>query len=140
MKINYKTLIAATGLLAAAAVAQDIDRATNTATDTPGDRQGGQTAAADNTARNTRDRNDATKTPFDQGSSKADTETTARIRKDILAKDGLSVNARNVKIVTANGVVTLRGPVNTEEEKRIVGEIAGRAAPQANVENQLEVK
>ncbi len=57
-----------------------------------------------------------------------------------MAENNLSVNARNVKIITANGRVTLRGPVNTAEEKRVIGEIAGRIAQSENVMNQLEVR
>lgn len=94
----------------------------------------------DNTARNARDRNDRTLTPLDQGNNKADVATTAQIRKEIIADKGMSVNARNIKIITKNGVVTLRGPVNTAEEKRLIGEIANRIARTENVDNQLEVK
>jgi osmotically-inducible protein OsmY/sporulation protein YlmC with PRC-barrel domain len=94
----------------------------------------------DNTARNVRDRNDRTLTPLDQGNSKADVDTTAQIRKEIIAAKDMSVNARNVKIITNNGRVTLRGPVNTAEEKRLIGEIAARIARSENVDNQLEVK
>jgi len=97
-----------------------------------------EATAADNTARNVRDRDNRTLTPLDQGNSKADVETTARIRKDILAHKGLSINASNVKIITLDGHVTLRGPVGTAEEKRLIGEIAINIAPK--VENQLEVK
>jgi hypothetical protein len=98
------------------------------------------TTKADNTARNVRDRNDATLTPFDQGNSKTDVTTTAQIRKDIIAHNNMSSNARNVKIITTDGRVTLRGPVDSAEEKRIIGEIAARAARSENVDNQLEVK
>jgi osmotically-inducible protein OsmY len=52
----------------------------------------------------------------------------------------MSVNAQNVKIMTVDGRVTLRGPVNTDEEKRLIGEIADRIAHSGNVDNQLEVK
>jgi len=95
---------------------------------------------ADNTARNVRDRNDRTLTPLDQSNRKADVATTAQIRKEIIAEKNLSVNARNVKIITTKGQVTLRGPVNTAEEKRRIGEIASRIASPENVDNQLEVK
>jgi len=98
------------------------------------------TTDVDNTAQNVRDRNDRTLTPLDQGNSKADVDTTARIRKEIVAGKDLSVNAKNVKIITANGRVTLRGAVTTEDEKRIIGEIASRIATADNVDNQLEVK
>jgi hyperosmotically inducible periplasmic protein len=98
------------------------------------------TTKADNTARNVRDRNDATLTPFDQGNSKTDVATTAQIRKEIVADNNMSLNARNVKIITTDGRVTLRGPVDSAEEKRIIGEIADRVARSENVDNQLEVK
>jgi osmotically-inducible protein OsmY len=94
---------------------------------------------ADNTGRNIRDRDDRTLTPLDQGNSKVDTDTTAQIRKGILASKGMSTNAKNVKIITNNGRVTLRGPVGSEEEKRIIGEIASGIARSENVDNQLEV-
>jgi hyperosmotically inducible periplasmic protein len=96
-------------------------------------------ADADNTARNVRDRGDRTLTPFAQGNSRADTETTAHIRRGILADKNMSVNAKNVKIITNDGRVTLRGPVKNAEEKRMIGEIANRIARSENVDNQLEV-
>jgi osmotically-inducible protein OsmY len=98
------------------------------------------TTEADNTARNVRDRDSGTLTPLDQGNGKSDVETTAQIRKEIRAGKNMSVNARNVKIITKNGQVTLRGPVNSAEEKRLIGEIADRIASSGNVDNQLEVK
>jgi sporulation protein YlmC with PRC-barrel domain len=97
------------------------------------------TTAADNTARNVRDRDERTLTPLDQGNSKADVSITAQIRKEIVAGRNMSVNAKNVKIITNAGRVTLRGPVNTAEEKRLIGEIAARIARFENVDNQLEV-
>ena len=97
------------------------------------------TPGADNTARNTRDRKGRELTPLDQGNSKADVSTTAQIRREIIAGDNLSVNAKNVKIITVNGRVTLRGPVNSAEEKRLIGEISDRIARSENVDNQLEV-
>jgi osmotically-inducible protein OsmY len=100
----------------------------------------GMTVEADNTARNVRDRNNQTLTPLDQGSSKSDMETTKQIRKEIIADKNMSLYARNVKIITVDGRVTLRGPVNTVEEKHLIGEIAARIARTENVDNQLEVK
>lgn len=95
---------------------------------------------ADNTRRNVRDRNDRSVTPMDQGNSAADIRVTASIRKEITAAENMSVNAQNVKIITNNGRVTLRGPVNSADEKRLIGEIANRIASGTNVDNQLEVK
>lgn len=50
------------------------------------------------------------------------------------------MNARNVKVITLNGRVTLRGPVNTAAESKALEEIASRIAPGAKVDNQIEVK
>jgi len=66
-------------------------------------------------------------------------DESAQIRKDILAQKDMSVNAHNVKVITNAGKVTLRGPVNTAEEKHRIGEIADRNAGADNVDNQLEV-
>ena len=95
---------------------------------------------ADNTGRNVRDRNDKTLTPTDQGGSAADRDVTAAVRKAIVDNDALSTNAQNVKIVTVNGVVTLRGPVETPDEKAIVAATAEKTSGVKRVENQLEVK
>jgi hyperosmotically inducible periplasmic protein len=98
------------------------------------------TTGADNTARNVRDRNDRTLTPLNQGNSQADIDMTAQIRKEIIATKEMSVDAKNVKIITKDGHVTLRGPVNTADEKRLIGEIAERIAGASNVDNRLEAK
>lgn len=100
----------------------------------------GDAGDADNTARNVRDRDPKELTPFDQGNSKSDTELTASVRKEIMAAKDLSMNAHNVKIITQSGKVTLRGPVNSAEEKRLIAEIAGRIVKPDQVDCQLEVK
>lgn len=94
---------------------------------------------ADNTAVNERDRNGAMTTATDQSESPADRETTRRIRAIIAADDGLSSNAKNVKIVTNAGTVTLRGPVETEQERTRVAAAAQQVAGSGKVQNQLEV-
>jgi hyperosmotically inducible protein len=98
------------------------------------------TTEPDNTARNIRDRDNSTLTPVNQGNSQADINTTAQIRKDIIADNNMSINAKNVKIITMDGHVTLRGPVNSADEKSQIGDIANRIAQAANVDNQLEVQ
>ena len=104
--------------------------------------QPSQTAAveADNSGRNVRDRADATKTSGDQSESPEDIKTTAAIRRAVVADDSLTMTATNVKIITANGVVTLRGPVNSAAEKTKIGELARKNAGNAKIDNQLEVK
>jgi hyperosmotically inducible protein len=95
---------------------------------------------ADNTAVNKRDRSDNTLTAGDQSGSKADRELTRKIRREITKNKELSTTAKNVKIITTNGKVTLRGPVKTEEERNAIVAAAKAAAGDGQVENQLEVK
>lgn len=83
----------------------------------------------DNTAHNKGDATDAAKTPFDQAENAADIKITADLRKAILGMDGMSTNADNVKIMTANGVVAVRGVVESQSEidaiTKLVKEMAG---------------
>jgi hyperosmotically inducible periplasmic protein len=96
-------------------------------------------ADADNTGVNERDRDDLTKTPFDQEESEADVTTTAEIRKRIVGTPDMSVNGQNVKVITADGRVTLRGPVANDQEREIIENIARDVAGADKVDNQLEV-
>jgi hyperosmotically inducible protein len=96
-------------------------------------------APADNTKKNERDRDDKTLTPGDQGGSESDRNLTAEIRKGVVGADGLSMDAKNVKIITNEGVVTLRGPVKTADEKSKIATIAQGVAGVKKVDNQLEV-
>jgi hyperosmotically inducible periplasmic protein len=99
-----------------------------------------KTKDADNTAQNERDRKHEEVVPLDQSNRSDDLDTTKRIRQAIMADKSLSLDAHNVKVITANGHVTLRGPVKTEDEKRIVCALAVEVATAENVENKLEVK
>lgn len=95
----------------------------------------------DNSAKNTRDRNDQNLTPGDQGTSQDDIQTTRNIRKALVAKDsGYSITAQNIKIITVNGRVALRGPVTSDHEKSGILSLAQRIAGEGNVTDQLEVK
>jgi osmotically-inducible protein OsmY len=96
--------------------------------------------AADNTAKNERDKSGETKTSGDQSNSPEDIKITAAIRRAVVADQSLSMTAKNVKIITANGVVTLRGPVNNAKEKATIGKLAASSAGKVKIENQLEVK
>jgi hyperosmotically inducible periplasmic protein len=98
------------------------------------------TPAADNTSKNQRDRSGETRTSGDQSNSPEDVQITATIRRAVVGDHSLSATAKNVKIITADGVVTLRGPVQTEAEKTKIAELAQSAAGNAKIDNQLEVK
>ena len=99
----------------------------------------GEAHEADNTGVNARDDKESSKTPFDQGSSEKDRDITAKIRRQVVEDDSLSMNAHNVKIITENGKVTLRGPVKSEAERKQVAQKAMQIAGNANVMNELEV-
>jgi len=94
---------------------------------------------AENSKRNIVDRNEATVTPGDQGESKSDIAITQQIRKEVVAHDGFSVDAKNVKIVTRDGVVTLRGPVKTASEKEMVASLAAQTTGVKRVDDQMEI-
>jgi osmotically-inducible protein OsmY len=96
--------------------------------------------AADNSGRNQRDRSMETQTSGDQSESSSDIKITAAIRRAVMHDDSLSMMAKNVKIITADNVVTLRGPVKNAEEKTKIAELAKTNAGQATVHNELEVK
>lgn len=96
-------------------------------------------AAPDNTGRNVRDRSGTALTPGAQSEKKADLELTQRIRKAIMADKSLSTTAKNIKIITTNGTVTLRGPVKSLHEKEAIEAKAQQIAGATNVESQLEV-
>ena len=97
-------------------------------------------AKPDNTATNERDRSGETKTSGDQSNSSADLKITQAIRRALMKDRELSTMAKNIKVVTANGQVTLRGPVKTVQEKTKVDQIARSAAGGAQIDDQLEVK
>ena len=100
-----------------------------------------QTAAVepDNSGRNVRDADGATKTPGDQSESEADRTITQNVRQAVTADDSISTNGKNVKIVTVDGTVTLRGPVKSEQEKTNIAAKAQQIAGVKKVDNQLEI-
>lgn len=93
--------------------------------------------AGDNTRRNQADKSGSSVTPLDQGNNPADLETTQKIRQALMGDDSLSSNAKNAKVVTANGTVTLRGAVNTAMEKAVLETHARKLAGANQVDNQL---
>jgi hypothetical protein len=93
-----------------------------------------------NTRQNVQGGTANTYTPLAQGGNFADANITSNIYAAMRSDASLSQNAQNVEVGTLNGQVTLRGNVNTEEGKHIIGRIAARAGPSENVSNLLEVR
>src|ERR1700733_1330187 len=77
--------------------------------------------APDNTKMNDRDRNSNQPTADQQKENRPDLEITKQIRQALVRDKSLSPYAHNVKIVTQGGMVTLRGPVHSDEEKKAGG-------------------
>src|SRR2546421_6406532 len=94
---------------------------------------------SDNTATNKRDRSGETNTSGDQSNSSADLKITQAVRRALMKDGELSTTAKNIKVITANGQVTLRGPVNNAQEKAKIDQIARSAASGAQIVDQLDV-
>jgi osmotically-inducible protein OsmY len=94
---------------------------------------------ADNTAVNKRDQDHDTTTPMDQPNNKADIDVAASVRSAIVDDKSLSMKAHNVKLVASSGVVVLRGPVASADEKERVAKIARAVAGVNRVDNQLDI-
>lgn len=96
-------------------------------------------AAPDNTKVNERDRNKAEPTADQQKENRPDREIARNIRRSILQDKSLSTYAHNIKMISQNGMVTLKGPVRSEEEKIAIEGKAAEIVGQDKVTSQLEV-
>jgi len=94
---------------------------------------------ADNTKINELDRSQKELTADQQGETKQDREITQKIRRAIVNDKSLSTNAHNVKIITVGGMVTLKGPVGSEEEKRGIEEIAAQIAGNGKIKSEIGI-
>ena len=94
---------------------------------------------ADNTRVNKRDRIKEEATADKQGQKSSDRRITQEIRRAITKDSELSMYARNVKIITQDGKVTLKGPVRTEKEKTSIEEIAALVAGKDKVTNEIQI-
>lgn len=97
-------------------------------------------AAADNTTMNQRDRNTNAATADSQKDNRSDRDITQQIRKAIIQDKSLSTYAHNVKVITQNGQVTLKGPVRSDEEKRAIESKATEIAGENKVTSELDIK
>jgi len=96
--------------------------------------------AADNTKINQRDQDKTEPTADQQKDNRSDREITRQIRESIMQDKSLSTYAHNVKIISQNGMVTLKGPVRTEEEKKTIEAKAAQVAGESKVTSQLDIK
>jgi hyperosmotically inducible protein len=100
----------------------------------------GAPVPADNTKLNQPDQNAHEPTADRQKDSRSDRDITREVRRSIVNDKSLSTYAHNVKIITQNGQVTLKGPVRSDDEKRAVEARAAEVAGQINVTSDLDVK
>lgn len=96
--------------------------------------------ANDNTKMNARDRSQTEPTADQQKDNRSDRDISQQIRQSIIKDKSLSTYAHNVKVITQNGQVTLKGPVRSEEEKRAVEAKASEVAGDGKVTSELNIK
>lgn len=94
----------------------------------------------DNSRNNKGDASKGAVTADQQKESAADRDLAKKIRKSIASDSSLSTYAHNVKVIVRDGMVTLKGPVKSEDEKNAVGSKANDIAGADKVQNQLTVK
>lgn len=114
--------------------------ATQMPSPTTGTSQSSPNADADNTRMNKRDRDGAAVLPMEQGNSAGDIKITQVIRQAVVSDSAMSFNAKNVKIITKDGHVVLRGTVNTQAERTAIEAKAKAAAGVVDVQNLIDVK
>jgi hyperosmotically inducible periplasmic protein len=95
--------------------------------------------AADNTKVNTRDRTKGEVTADQQKENAADREIAKKIRQSLVSDKSLSTYAHNVKVVAQNGHVTLKGPVRSEDEKKVIEAKATEVAGAGKVTNEISI-
>ena len=104
------------------------------------DAAGQNAPASDNTKMNQRDQNANQATADQQQNNRSDRDITQQVRTAIVADKDLSTYAHNIKVITQNGQVTLRGPVRSEDEKHAVEQKAAGVAGEGKVTSELTVK
>ena len=110
------------------------------ATPSPSNSAASDSNEADNTKRNSSEQNKSTDTAEKQSNSKDDLALTQKIRQAVVGDGSLSINGKNVKIIVQEGKVSLKGPVDSQQEKDTIAAKAGEIAGKDKVDNQLEVK
>jgi len=107
----------------------------------PGKAQSDDQVKPDNTKVNQRDKDPGEVTADQQKMNAADRALTAKIRKSVMADKSLTTYGHNVKIISQNGIVTLKGPVHSDDEvKSIMAKATDAAGGPDKVVNQMSVK
>ena len=101
--------------------------------------QNPQGQAADNTKVNQRDQSSSEPTADKQKENPTDRQLTQQIRKALVKDKSLSTYAHNIKVISQNGMVTLKGPVKSEEEKQAIEAKAAQIAGADKVTSELAV-
>jgi len=133
MKVDYRNVVRTflcTGLLLGAGVLARAQEPTSQPA----------SPAPDNTKVNKRNRSKKQPTADQQKENRSDRDITQQIRQSIVKDKSLSTYAHNVKIVTQNGQVTLKGPVRSEDEKRAIEAKATEVAGESKVTSELNIK
>jgi osmotically-inducible protein OsmY len=94
----------------------------------------------DNTKVNKRDRKASEPTADQAKETTNDRTLMQNIRKAIMADQSMSIYAKNVKVISENGKITLKGPVRTDEERKNIEAKAVEIAGAGNVVNKITVK
>ena len=133
MKVDYRNVVRSllcTGLL----LGQGVMARAQEPTSQPA------SPAADNTKVNERDQGKNQPTADQQKENRSDRDITQQIRQSIMKDKSLSTYAHNVKVVTQDGQVTLKGPVRSEDEKKAIEAKAAEIAGDGKVTSELNIK
>jgi len=132
MKVDYKSIIRTflcIGLLLGVGVLTHAQEPNNQAP-----------PASDNTKTNQRDRSANEPTADQQRDNRSDRDITQQIRRAIMNDKSLSTYAHNVKVITQRGQVTLKGPVQSEDEKKSIEAKAAEVVGENKGSSELNVK
>jgi hyperosmotically inducible protein len=132
------SLLLTCGALALAGAA--CDKANGEPKPTTDDSKPRSSFEADNTGRNVRERDTTELTPKDQSNNEFDLQITKDVRQKLMADGDLSMNAKNVKVITVDGIVTLKGAVKNDAERQSIVDKAKSIATVKRVDDQLDVE
>jgi hyperosmotically inducible protein len=128
-------LLALSGVLVSGSLGISAQQPTNQ----PASSDGMQAPAGDNTKMNQGDRDSNSTTAEQQKDNISDRQLTQHVRQALMQDKSLSTYAHNVKVVSQNGTVTLKGPVRSDDEKQAIEAKAAEVAGKDKVVNEITV-